>query len=1126
MYRRFRLPLFLTGLGILTLAVLFKDLPTIQDVPLWTFFAVLTGLMVNLSFSLTDDVISPAPTVGLMAYLTLNDEPSAALWCVAIGSLVGGMIWSIRILVTRGLPWNPRRLLLTSLLRTIRLTLSLFTGGWVYSQFNGRLPLDRLNEGDVLPLAWFVAVYSAAYLSILILHVRLRRRRAVRLLKREWQALTAMLLLPLPLALLGAVTYHDLSQIAFNILVLGLFIVAIGVYVISQTQLRYQKQVLELSSLSAVSYAMRNNLDLNALLDVVYQQVTQLLNVSNFTVVLFDAGRNMLHFPLNIQKHQHVHLASREVERGLIEHVLQEKTPLLITDQVARQARAMGLTPPPMPIYSWIGVPLLASDRVLGCIVAYSNHPEQHFTANDLHMLTAISAQAGIAIDNAQLYEQSRTRATQLATLNNVSTILSGTLDAQQVLDLTTSSALAVGVCDAVALYIWWNGIQELPTLARHYGLSESFVSDPPMPLLLDIDDLQRRRQPIIVTDAQTDQRTKPFRQRMIQENKHAWSEFLLRKGDDLFGILVFFYNEPRSFGAEEIELLRNFSNYAALAINNARLYTRTDEALNRRVEQLSALADISRELTSTLNLQGLFQLVLDRALEVTQSRNGMLLLRTENPDAPPSLVAYRGFAPDAFDQVSPMVSYIAQTYQTGFPTSIPDVTQERDYVPLDSQTRAQLNVPIIRREEVLGVISLGSDQPNKYGQDDLSFVTQLATQARIAIDNVRLFRRTEEDRDRLQVILDSMKEGVILINSEGYILLVNPRVKRLLGIDPDEIIGISVGSLLQDASLGLAARLGFRPEVLVNLLENLEDGFWDESSRDGGRITYQVASPAKMRFIDRTDTPIRDAEGRVIGLLMVFSDVTEERELNQAREDLSSMIVHDLRGPLTAITTSLKLLHELAPPEEQFGRTVRQTTDMASRAVRKMLNLVDSLLDISKMESGIISLEREPVELRSLCSSVAEELSPLAEELEVNLQLALPPGLPLLDVDGPKIERVLLNLVDNALKFTPAAGNVIIHACLPGTPNIPDGFIRVEVQDTGPGIPDEFKERLFDRYAQIDGIRGRRRGTGLGLTFCRLSVEAHGGRIWVEDNPRGGTVMVFTLPVANVKKLRASEEH
>ncbi|NDJ76725.1 MAG: GAF domain-containing protein, partial [Chloroflexi bacterium] len=604
----------------------------------------------------------------------------------------------------------------------------------------------------------------------------------------------------------------------------------------------------------------------------------------------------------------------------------------------------------------------------------------------------------------------------------------------------------------------------------------------------------------------------------MDHENKRAWIEFLLRKGEDLLGILVFFYNESRTFSTDEIELLQTFTNQAALSISNARLYTQTDAALDRRVEQLSALADISRELTSTLNLQGLFQLVLDRALEATQSRTGALLLRTEEDGTDPALVAYRGFAADAFDQDSPMTGFVAQSYYTGQSIMVPDVSRESAYVALDESTCSQLNIPVRRGDDVLGVISLGSDRTHDYTPDDETFVTQLATQARIAIDNARLFRRIEIARDRLQVILDSMKEGVILISSEGQITLANPRVRRLLGLDPSHLIDAPVAALLRNERLQLAERMGFGTEALLRVINSLDQRRWDESSRDGGRVTFQVTTPQKTRFIDRTDAPVRDENGRVIGLLMVFSDVTEERELEQAREDFSSMIVHDLRGPLTAVTTSLKLLSEVAPHDEPLGKMIKQTTDASSRAVRKLLNLVDSLLDISKLESGVMTLDRELTEFKPLCTTVVDEMSPLAQELEVSLTLQIPSNLAILNIDGEKVERVLLNLVDNAIKFTPSAGSVIIRAYPPGGESAAPGFVQIEVRDTGPGVPDEHKERLFDRFAQLDGQRGRRRGTGLGLTFCKMAVEAHSGQIWIEDNPQGGAVFAFTLPVANLE--------
>ncbi|MBN1200891.1 MAG: GAF domain-containing protein [Anaerolineae bacterium] len=1127
MFRRSRTLFFSWSLGLLTLGALLVTMPDIGafDPALWLFFAGLVGLTLNLGTALTEGIVSPAPTAALMAYLTMgkSELAPAALWSVAAGSLVGYVVWFARVRWAGRFPGNFWQLWGGVTTRTAQLTLGVFVGGWFYRQLNGRLPLIRLDNSDIAPLAGLMTAYMLVYLAVLLLEVQLHRQRVLRVMTRHWQVLAGDLLAPLPFAALGAVVYHQLPSPVFGMLIAGLLLVLLIIHLSNQTLQQHRQQVLELSSRSTVSQDMITKLDLNTLLGGAYQQVKHLMGVNNFTVALLEPARNMLHFPVNIRDDQPARLQPRRLDQGLIEHVIREKTELLITDHVAQRARAMGLTPPRGPVDSWLGVPMMVSGRVLGCMVIYSSQSNQHFTPDDLHLLTTIAGQTSIAIDNTQRYKEAHDRSIQLGTLNHIATTLGGTLDIQQMLDLVGSSAISISGCDGLALYLWWGGNTNQPlSLVRHSGLSDVFVAAPPRPLLLNEQNLQHQRQPIIVTDASIDNRTKYIRSQMMRENKHAWVELLLCKGGDLLGVMTFLYNNPRSFNAVEVELLRNFADQAAQAINNASLYTQTDRALNRRVKQLSALADISRELTSTLTLQGLFQLVLDRALEITRSRTGALLLRTGSGNLLPSLVAYRGFAPDAFDQISPMVGLIKYTYQTGRPTLIPDVSKEKDYVPLDQETRAQLNVPIMRGEDVLGVISLGSDQINAYDPDDLMFVTQLAIQAHIAIDNVRLLRRIEVDRDRLQVILDSMTEGVILIGPQSWIALANPRVERLLGLDVQQIIDHPVDTLLRNPSLELAERLGFSgPEAMLDMLQTLDGGGWEKAAHDDDRVTYLVHVPQR-RFIDRTIAPVRNDAGHVIGLLMVFTDVTRERELAQARNDLSNMIVHDLRGPLTAITASLKLLGEIAPPDEALGKSIKRTTDTSARAVRKLMNLVDSLLDISKMESGMIALDRELAPLPPLCSNVLDELFYVAQELEIELTANVPPDLPLLDIDTDKVERILLNLMDNAIKFTPSKGQVALYAYSPKTAKTEPGFVRVEVHDTGPGIPDDDKERLFERYTQLEGVRGRRRGTGLGLTFCHLAVEAHGGRIWVEDRSGGGSIFVFTLPIADLEQLEA----
>ena len=361
-------------------------------------------------------------------------------------------------------------------------------------------------------------------------------------------------------------------------------------------------------------------------------------------------------------------------------------------------------------------------------------------------------------------------------------------------------------------------------------------------------------------------------------------------------------------------------------------------------------------------------------------------------------------------------------------------------------------------------------------------------------------------ERDQLWAILQHLAEGVIVIDQSGTIILANAHVEHLLHVRPDDLSGRRIVDLLGGS---ITARLGFADED-IRLL--------DYQLREGARISaeptleYSLHAPDR-RFIRRQIVPVSDASGRVTSVVLIFLDVTEARELRHTQDEVFSMVVHDLRSPLSGIQASMRLMQDIARPDDPLGKVVLQTTEISLRALRKLLNLVNSLLDVARMENGVTSLEREPCEIVGIINTVMDELHPLAQEMDVRLVNRCQEQLPALDIDREKVERVLYNLIDNAIKFTPGRADVAISAALDGNGSSPE-FVRVSVVDRGPGIPTAYRVTLFDRFQQIEGRYARRRGSGLGLTYCKLAVEAHGGQIWIEDNPDGGSIFNFTLPM------------
>jgi signal transduction histidine kinase len=279
----------------------------------------------------------------------------------------------------------------------------------------------------------------------------------------------------------------------------------------------------------------------------------------------------------------------------------------------------------------------------------------------------------------------------------------------------------------------------------------------------------------------------------------------------------------------------------------------------------------------------------------------------------------------------------------------------------------------------------------------------------------------------------------------------------------------------------------------------------------------------AELRRLKRGDEPA--AEGEVglatrtlhwlslpvlagaapLGRLLVLRDVTEERLVQELREELTHTLVHDLRNPLNNIRMALELLDQIS-----VGVATQQQTEVqriARGSTEHMLGLVNAILDVSRLESGQMPVSREPLRLRALAAEVMSLQQPLARDKHLVLENCVPDDLPEVPADAGLIRRVLENLVGNAIKFTPEHGCVRLSAAA----DEGEDQVVVTVRDSGPGLPPELRGSLFQKF--VTGRQGGH-GTGLGLAFCKLAVEAHGGRIWVESEPGAGAVFGFTLPL------------
>jgi signal transduction histidine kinase len=230
-------------------------------------------------------------------------------------------------------------------------------------------------------------------------------------------------------------------------------------------------------------------------------------------------------------------------------------------------------------------------------------------------------------------------------------------------------------------------------------------------------------------------------------------------------------------------------------------------------------------------------------------------------------------------------------------------------------------------------------------------------------------------------------------------------------------------------------------------------------------------------------------------------------RETQRLAKDLTDMVVHDLRVPLSAVIGSIQTITELAEPDQDNIQA--ELLQMALSSSNTMLQMINDLLDISKLEEQKMPLKRRPAAVEQIIEEAVNNVAIIAKRRRIKLRREIASELPFVSIDSDKILRVLLNLLGNALQHTAAGGEVVISAARDRA-----GALKISVSDTGAGIPKEFQKKIFDKFVQVESGKSKKRASsGLGLTFCKLVVEAHGGKIWVDSEPGLGSTFILTIP-------------
>lgn len=408
-----------------------------------------------------------------------------------------------------------------------------------------------------------------------------------------------------------------------------------------------------------------------------------------------------------------------------------------------------------------------------------------------------------------------------------------------------------------------------------------------------------------------------------------------------------------------------------------------------------------------------------------------------------------------------------------------------------DLGIQAYAGVPLQTSDgKTLGSFCVFDGKPREWSEDDLSVLKDLATAAMTEIELRFASRLLEEQESQLRELLDHTDQLVARVGVDGAIRYANAAWRAVLGDVPAEPAADSL-------RVGLATdgREAF-------------DAAWDAAvagePSDDVEATF-IGPEGQLLVVELRLVP-RVVHGSVRGIRIFGMDVTELRRAEEARAQMIGIVSHELRTPIGAVRGALQLLDRLLP--EPLGQRERDLLALASRNTDRLLALVNDLLDLDKLESGQLPLTLADHDLADVFLPVRDATMPQAEKADVTLTFT--PGTARVRVDAHRVAQVLINLVGNAIKFTPAGGRVDVDA------DFVEGFWQVRVQDTGRGIPQGERERIFERFSQTRITDATEKGgTGLGLAIARAIVLQHGGRIWVDAPEEGGSCFQFTLPAA-----------
>jgi len=343
--------------------------------------------------------------------------------------------------------------------------------------------------------------------------------------------------------------------------------------------------------------------------------------------------------------------------------------------------------------------------------------------------------------------------------------------------------------------------------------------------------------------------------------------------------------------------------------------------------------------------------------------------------------------------------------------------------------------------------------------------------------------------------VLDSLTSGVLALDLENRILFLNHALASLLGAEPESWVGRPLPEMAALFDAHFSSQLVFQTRLEIPS---------DPASTRSEELEWRAEG--RSLWLREDSGPLQDASGQIVGRLLVYHDISREKEIDRMKSEFIAVASHELRTPMTSIKGSVDLI--LSGMAGEITLDAQELLEIAQNGCNRLIRLINDILDLSKIEAGQLKLDLVRMDLSEAVERALLGVKALAGQYEVNLRMERTAELPLVEVDKDRMEQVITNLLSNAIKFSPTNGEVRVEV------GVCDGWVQCVVIDHGRGIPEADLHRVFGKFEQV--AESRKQGTGLGLAICQALVHEHAGKLWVESKLNEGSRFIVRLPAAS----------